>query len=67
MQTSWTCPEAAMRRELMILSRPSLRICPSGICEPVKITGFDRFSSINEIADAEYAIVSVPWSTTKPS
>ena len=56
-----------MRRELMMLSRPSLRICPSGICEPVKITGFERFSSMKEIADAEYAIVSVPWRTTKPS
>ena len=56
-----------MSSELMILSRPSLRICPSGICEPVKMTGFEMFSIIKDIAEAEYAIVSVPWSTTNPS
>ena len=42
-----------MSMELMMLSRPSVRICPSGICAPVKMTGFARFSSMNANADAE--------------
>ena len=46
---------------------PSERNCESGICEPVTITGLVKFSNINDSAEAVYAIVSVPWSTTKPS
>ena len=36
-------------------------------CEPVRITGFERCSNMNESADAVYAIVSVPWMITNPS
>jgi hypothetical protein len=48
-------------------SRASLRISHSGICDPVMITGLRRPASRNGTADAVYAIVSVPCSTTKPS
>ena len=41
----------------------SERIMPMGNWAPVKITGFDRFSSIKLSAEAVCAIVSVPWST----
>ena len=38
-----------------------------GIWLPVKITGLLRFSNINDSAEAQYAIVSVPWRITKAS
>ncbi len=51
----------------MRFSFPSVRSMPMGSCEPVKITGLLRFSSMKLSAEAVYDIVSVPWSTTKPS
>lgn len=51
-------------RKLSIASFLSSRI---GIWLPVKITGLLRFSSINDNSDEQYAIVSVPWSTTNES
>ena len=52
---------------VMRFSLPSVRNWPSGNCDPVRMTGLVRFSSIKDRADAVYAIVSVPWSITKPS
>ena len=49
------------------LSSPSFRSSASGICDPVRITGFFCPSSANESADAVNAIVSVPWSRTNAS
>lgn len=43
----------AIITEVMRLYLPSLRNSESGICEPVRITGFSKFSNINESADAE--------------
>lgn len=48
-------------------SLPSVRNMPMGSCEPVRITGLFRFSSMKLRADAVYAIVSVPCKTTNPS
>ena len=43
------------------------KVFESGICDPVKITGFPKFVIKNETAEAVYTIVSVPCTTTKPS
>ena len=54
----------------MLVSRfsfPSVRSLPIGNCEPVMMTGLARFSSMKLRAEAVYAIVSVPWSSTNPS
>ena len=48
-------------------SFPSVLGTPIGSWLPVNTTGLARFSSMKLRADAEYAIVSVPWSTTNPS
>ena len=53
--------------EVIRFSFPSVRNVPMGSCEPVRITGFARFSSMKLSADAVYAIVSVPCRMTKPS
>ena len=52
--------DAAISIAVMKFSRPSLLTMPIGNCEPVKTTGFDRFSSIKLNADALYAMVSEP-------
>ena len=39
----------------------------NGSTLPVKTTGFPRFSSMNDMADDAYAIVSVPMMTTNAS
>ena len=59
--------DAAISIEVTKFSRPSLLTMPIGSCEPVKTTGFARFSSIKLNAEALYAIVSEPCKTTKPS
>ena len=48
-------------------SLPSVRGEPMGSWLPVKITGLCRWSSMKLSTDALYAMVSVPWSTMKPS
>ena len=58
---------AATCRAVMRFSSPSVRTSPMGNWLPVMITGLCRFSSMKLSADAVNAIVSVPWSTTKPS
>ena len=58
---------AASINALSRFSRPSVRGMPIGNWDPVKITGFRRPSSMKLKAEAVYAMVSVPWSTTKPS
>ena len=45
-------PERGKAREVMRLSRPSLRISHIGICEPVRMTGLSRPSSMKESAEA---------------
>ncbi len=51
-QTSLTTPSPAMISEVIRLSFPSLLSSHSGIWEPVKMTGFDSPSSMNDRADA---------------
>ena len=51
-QTSFTRASAAISSEVIRLSRPSLRSSHSGICEPVRMTGLERFSSMKESAEA---------------
>ena len=51
----------------MRFSLPSVRGTPIGNWLPVKITGFVSPSSMKLNADAEYAMVSVPWRMMKPS
>lgn len=58
---------AAISIAVIKFSFPSVRNIPIGNCDPVRITGLLRFSSIKLNADAVYDIVSVPCSTTKPS
>jgi hypothetical protein len=65
--TSGTLRNPAMTTLTMTLRCASLKRSDSGSIEPVTITGFPRDSSMNESADAAYAIVSVPITTTKPS
>src|SRR5690606_20274020 len=48
-------------------SLAAVRKSPMGNCEPVKITGFERFLSIKLNADAVYDMVSDPCNTTNPS
>lgn len=59
------CP--ATKTLSMRLFRPSERTTQRGICDPVKTMGFLRPSSAKDTADAVYAIVSVPVTTTIPS
>eukprot|EP00760_Papus_ankaliazontas_P028986 PhM_4_TR4091/c1_g3_i7/m.90533 len=65
--TSHSCVEHANSMLTMRLRRESLWISVSGATPPVMITGFARFCSMNDSALAQYAIVSVPMMTTKPS
>ena len=58
---------AAISMAVIRFSLPSVRNMPIGSCEPVKITGLLRFSSMKLNAEAVYDMVSVPCSTTKPS
>ena len=68
MQTSGTntFPAAISTADIKFLFA-SVRIAPNGSCDPVKITGLAKFSSIKLKAEAEYDIVSVPWRITNPS
>ena len=38
-----------------------------GFCEPVRTMGLGECCTMYESTAAVYAIVSVPWQTTKPS
>ena len=73
MQTSGTrgVPSAWCAAAISILvmrfSLPSVRNWLMGNCEPVRMTGFVRFSNMKLRAEAVKAIVSVPWRMTKPS
>jgi len=67
MPTSLTLSRAAKIKDMMRFRRASLYASQSGICDPVTMTGLPRFSSMNASADATYAIVSVPVTTTNPS
>ena len=58
---------AAISTAEIRFSLPSVLGTPIGNWLPVNMTGFARLSSMKLKAEAEYAIVSVPWSTTKPS
>ena len=50
--TSRTMPSPAISNAVMRLSRPSLRISHSGICEPVSTTGLSSPPSMNDSAEA---------------
>ena len=73
MQTSGTMglPRLSVAAAISMLVRrfsfPSVRRRPMGSCDPVMMTGFPRFCSMKLSALAVYAIVSVPWRSTKPS
>jgi len=65
--TSWSVSRQAKINAMIKFFLASLYGSPSGICDPVKITGLPRFSNMKLNALAAYAIVSVPVSTTNPS
>ena len=73
MHTSGTMGLPSLRRVAAIsmaemrFSLPSVRSMSMGSWLPVRMTGLPRFSSMKLSAEAVYAIVSVPCSTTKPS
>ena len=56
----------SQRVQLPLLPR-TLMTHDNGSTLPVKTTGFPRFSSMNDMADDAYAIVSVPMMTTNAS
>jgi 23S rRNA (guanosine2251-2'-O)-methyltransferase len=58
---------AAISKAVIRFSFASERSLPIGSCEPVRITGFVRFSHIKLNAEAVNAIVSVPCRITNPS
>ena len=58
---------AAISTADMMFSLPSVRGLPIGSWLPVNITGLQRLSSMKLIADALYAMVSVPCRITNPS
>ena len=65
--TPFTRPDKAARRAPVTLGAASEPTMPSGYCEPVSTTGLPNPLSANDRADAVYAIVSVPCSTTNAS
>jgi len=67
MVTSFIVSLEANMAAMIKLRRASLYDSHRGIWPPVKTTGLPRFSKRNDRAVAQYAMVSVPMSTTKPS
>ena len=61
------CLAAAISMEVIRFSLPSVRNMPMGSWLPVKMTGLLKFSNMKLRAEAVYAMVSVPCSTTNPS
>ena len=66
-QTSQILLLHAISIEVIRFSFASVLLTPIGICDPVNIIGLFSPWIRKLIADAVYAIVSVPWRTTKPS